>query len=73
MLRFTVEVLRQPRVSDETFDLVRTCLSDRELVEVLQAVGYYWSFGPIATVLDVEVTKVRSDEPVLDSGGTATG
>ncbi|MGQ4387658.1 hypothetical protein [Streptomyces sp. SAS_270] len=30
--------------------------------------GHYWSFGRIATVLNVEVTKVYDDEPVLDTG-----
>lgn len=66
LLRLTAEVVRQPRVSDEVFDLARSFLSEREFVEVLQVAGYYWSFGRIATVLDVEVTKVYGDE-VLDA------
>lgn len=67
LLRFTADVIRQPRVSDEVFDLARCFLSERELVEVLQVVGYYWSFGRIATVLDVEVTTVYGDGEVLDA------
>jgi alkylhydroperoxidase family enzyme len=67
LLRFTAEVVQQPRVSDEVFEQARTFLTDRELVEVLQVVGYYWSFGRISTVLDVEVTDVYGDDPVMDT------
>lgn len=52
---------------DEVFEQAREFLTERELVEVLQVVGYYWSFGRISTVLAVEVTKAYGDEPVLDS------
>jgi alkylhydroperoxidase family enzyme len=72
LLRFTAEVVRQPRVSDEVFAQARGFLTERELVEVLQVVGYYWSFGRISTVLDVELTKVYGDEPVLDTPDDST-
>lgn len=65
LLRFTSEVVQQPRVPDDVFEQARSFLTDRELVEVLQLIGYYWSFGRITTVLDVEVTKIYDDEPVL--------
>ncbi|MGW5652720.1 carboxymuconolactone decarboxylase family protein [Streptomyces humi] len=65
LLRFTAEVVRCPRVPDELFEQARTFLTDRELVEVLQVVGYYWSFGRISTVLEVEVTQVYGNESVL--------
>ncbi|MEU3982396.1 hypothetical protein AB0F77_20225 [Streptomyces sp. NPDC026672] len=67
LLRFTAEAVQRPRVSDETFEQARTFLTERELVEVLQVIGYYWTFGRISTVLDVEVTKVYDGEPVLDT------
>jgi AhpD family alkylhydroperoxidase len=63
LLHLTREVVQQPRVSDEIFELARRYFSDREIVEILQVTGYYWSFGRIATVLDVEVTQVYGDEP----------
>lgn len=50
-------------MSDEIFELARRYFSDREIVEILQVTGYYWSFGRIATVLDVEVTQIYGDEP----------
>ncbi|WP_252542062.1 carboxymuconolactone decarboxylase family protein [Streptomyces sp. RO-S4] len=52
LLHLTREVVQQPRVSDEIFELARRYFSDREIVEILQVTGYYWSFGRIATVLD---------------------
>jgi AhpD family alkylhydroperoxidase len=58
LLRFTVEVVRSPTVSDELFETVRAFLADREIVEVLQVIGYYWTLGRIATVLDVRLTDV---------------
>ncbi|MEU2424020.1 hypothetical protein ABZ619_23840 [Streptomyces sp. NPDC007851] len=39
--------------------------ADRELVEVLQVVRYYWSFGRTSTLLEVEVTQVYGTESVL--------
>jgi AhpD family alkylhydroperoxidase len=68
LIRFTAEVVRRPKVPNELFDQARQFLSEREIVEVLQVAGYYWSFGRVCTVLDVEVTKVDGDEPsVADS------
>ncbi|WP_121715815.1 carboxymuconolactone decarboxylase family protein [Streptomyces sp. E5N91] len=69
LLRFTAQVVRQPRVDDEVFEQARAFLTDRELVEVLQLVGYYWSFGRVSTTLDVEVTKIYGDQPVLNAPG----
>jgi alkylhydroperoxidase family enzyme len=67
LIHLTAEVVRRPRVSDEIFQQARKFLTDRELVEVLQVTGYYWTFGRISTVLDVEVTKVYGGEPLLDT------
>ncbi|MFG1765288.1 carboxymuconolactone decarboxylase family protein [Micromonospora parva] len=69
LIRFAAEVVRSPRVPDELFDQARQILSEREIVEVLQVIGYYWSFGRVATALDVEITTVYGDEPLL-TGGT---
>jgi alkylhydroperoxidase family enzyme len=67
LICLTAEVVQWPRVSDEIFKQARKFLTDRELVEVLQVTGYYWTFGRISTVLDVEVTKVYGNEPLLDT------
>ncbi|MEU5844893.1 carboxymuconolactone decarboxylase family protein [Saccharopolyspora shandongensis] len=74
LIRFTAEVVQQPRVPDDIFAQVRKFLSERELVEVLQVAGYYWSFGRVSTVLNVEVTKVYGDESVLGTpDGSSSG
>jgi alkylhydroperoxidase family enzyme len=67
LIGLTAEVVQRPRVSDQVFQQAREFLTDRELVEVLQVTGYYWTFGRISTVLDVEVTNVYGDEPLLDT------
>jgi alkylhydroperoxidase family enzyme len=67
LIRLAAEVVQRPRISDEIFQQARAFLTDRELVEVLQVTGYYWTFGRISTVLDVEVTEVYGDEPLLDA------
>jgi len=72
LLRFTAEIVQRPRIADDVFDTVRQFLSERELVEVLQVIGYYWTFGRISTVLDVEVTKIYGDEPILDTPDNGT-
>ncbi|MGQ5261191.1 carboxymuconolactone decarboxylase family protein [Micromonospora sp. ZYX-F-536] len=64
VIRFVAEVVRRPRVSDDLFEQVRQVLTEREIVEVLQVTGYYWSFGRVCTVLDVEITEVYSDGSV---------
>jgi alkylhydroperoxidase family enzyme len=65
LIGLTAAVVRSPRVPDEIVQRAREFLTDRELVEVLQVTGYYWTFGRISTVLDVEVTRVYGDEPLL--------
>jgi len=67
LICLTAEVVQRPRVPDEVLQQARKFLTDRQLVEVLQVTGYYWTFGRISTVLDVEVTRVYGDEPLLDT------
>ncbi|MDX3072385.1 carboxymuconolactone decarboxylase family protein [Streptomyces sp. MI02-7b] len=74
VVRLTAEVVRHPRVSDEIFGEARRFLSARELVEVLQVAGYYWSFSRVCTVLDVEITKVYgAGEPLLSDDAPGPG
>lgn len=48
-------VVEAPRVADEVFERARRQLSARQIVEVLQLVGFYWALGRICTVLDLEL------------------
>ncbi|MGI5521566.1 carboxymuconolactone decarboxylase family protein [Micromonospora sp. CA-259024] len=65
VLRFTAEITQRPTVSDELFNEAREHLSDREIVEVIQVAGYYWTFGRVSTVLQVPVTQVYGEETVI--------
>jgi alkylhydroperoxidase family enzyme len=67
LIRLTAEVVQHPHVPDEIFQQTRKFLTDREIVEVLQVTGYYWTFGRISTVLEVELTEVYGAGPLLDT------
>jgi alkylhydroperoxidase family enzyme len=59
-------------VDDQTFATVRKILSNREIVEVLQVVGFYWSFGRVATVLEVEIEPAHGTAVIAASKKAAT-
>jgi alkylhydroperoxidase family enzyme len=52
---FAAAVVASPFVSDDVFTAVHAELSARQIVEALQVIGFYWSFGRVATVLRVEI------------------
>ena len=55
VLRFTSEVVAQPRVSDATFAAARQHLSPREIVELLLTVGEYLMLARVMTTLELEL------------------
>ena len=67
MTRFAAEVVARPRVPDDVFTAVRQHLTDREIVETLQVAGFYWSFGRVCTVLDVEIEAAHGTAVVVTS------
>jgi alkylhydroperoxidase family enzyme len=70
--KFVAAVVRSPTVDDNTFGAVRKILSNREIVEVLQVVGFYWSFGRVATVLEVEIEPAHGTAVIAASKKAAT-
>jgi alkylhydroperoxidase family enzyme len=54
VVAFATEVARGTSVDDATFAPVREALSDREIVELIEIVGYYWMHGQFANVLRIE-------------------
>ena len=66
VLRFTREVVRDARASDEAFAAVRETLSPREIVELLMVIGQYMMLARVMATVEMEL-----DEPagtaVLDS------
>jgi alkylhydroperoxidase family enzyme len=55
LLAFVAAVVRAPRMTDEGFATTRRYLTDRQIVEVLQLVGFYWGVGRMSTVLELEL------------------
>lgn len=47
------------------FERARRQLSARQIVEVLQLVGFYWALGRICTVLDLELDHPSGLDSIL--------
>src|SRR5204863_194522 len=58
VLRFTDEVVRDARASDDTFAAVAATLSPREIVELLMVIGQYMMLARVMATVDLEL-----DEP----------
>lgn len=69
---FVGAVLRSSRIGDSELVDVRAHFSDREIVEMLQLIGFYWGLGRLCTVLDLEIetaTDLSSVNAVANLGG----
>ncbi|MEA2474348.1 MAG: hypothetical protein QOE06_2263 [Thermoleophilaceae bacterium] len=56
-LRFTTEVVRDVRASDEAFEAVRAHLSPREIVELLLVIGQYMLVARVAETTAIEIDE----------------
>jgi len=66
-LQLAAAVQASPQVSDTLFNSARKHLSDRQLVELVGLVGYYWMLGRVATVFQVDLDVAQGTE-VFDAG-----
>jgi len=66
-LQLAAAVQAGPQVPDAIFDSARNHLSDRQLVELVGLVGYYWMLGRVATVFQVDLDVAQRTE-VYDAG-----
>jgi len=57
VLRFTDEVVRDVRASDETFAQMRNQFSAREIVELILAVGYYMMIARLLETTGVDLER----------------
>jgi alkylhydroperoxidase family enzyme len=55
LLAFVGVVLDRPDASETDVAGARRHFSDREIVEILQLIGFYWGLGRLCTVLDLEI------------------
>ena len=60
LIGFVTDVLNRPRVSARRFAALQRFYPPRQIVEILQLIGFYWGFGRICTVLDIEVETPTS-------------
>ncbi len=66
-LNLAAAVLAGPKVSDSVFASARKYFSDRQIVEMVALVGYYWMLGRVATVFQVDL-DVAQGTSVFDAG-----
>lgn len=66
-LQLAAAVQAGPQVPDAVFDSARKHLSDRQIVELVGLVGYYWMLGRVATVFQVDLDVAQGTE-VYDDG-----
>jgi alkylhydroperoxidase family enzyme len=66
-LQFAAAVEAGPTVSDSIFNTAREHFSDRQLVEMVGIIGYYWMLGRVATVFQVDI-DVAKGTAVYDAG-----
>lgn len=64
LLALVAAVVRAPRITDEVFATTRRHLTDRQIVEVLQLVGFYWGIGRMATILELELDIAEGLESI---------
>jgi len=51
-------------MTDEVFATTRRHLTDRQIVEVLQLVGFYWGVGRMSTILELELDMPEGLESI---------
>lgn len=61
VLRVAQEVMVSPTLSEETFVVLQTSFSPREIVELLLTIGCYLMLGRIMTVLEVDLEPSVGD------------
>ena len=72
LVAFVRAILRSPHPDGRLVATVREYFSEREIVEILQLVGFYWGLGRLCTVLDLEVetaTDLSSVNAVANLSG----
>jgi alkylhydroperoxidase family enzyme len=60
-IELAAAVVRGPHISDDLYDCVRAQFSDRELVELLIAIGDYLMLARIMTVLEIDLDEAGGD------------
>ena len=64
VLRFTTQLVQQPRPDDGVFDELRAQFPDRQIVELILVVGAYTMLGRMMTALDLDLDEAVGDDVV---------
>ena len=57
IVQFMIELLRQHRISDATFEAVRAMVGDAGVVDILVVTGYYHTLAHALNALDVDLPE----------------
>ena len=60
-IELAAAVVRGPQVSSDLWDCVRPQFSDREVIELLLAIGEYLMLARVMTVLEIDVDEAAGD------------
>jgi alkylhydroperoxidase family enzyme len=60
LIRFVSDVLIRPRVSARRLAELQRFYPPRQIIEILHLIGFYWGFGRVCTVLDIEVQQPKT-------------
>ncbi|MDA0734772.1 MAG: carboxymuconolactone decarboxylase family protein [Chloroflexi bacterium] len=55
VVQFVLEILRQHRVSDATYDALRSLIGDPAIIDMMVVVSYYHGLAHLLQALDVEL------------------
>ncbi len=68
VLRFTGEVVRDAKPSQDTFEAASARFSPREIVELTLAIGYYMAIARVMEVAQIDIDEPLGDALVRDRG-----
>ena len=64
-IELAVAVVRGPRISEDLWASVRSEFSDREIVELLLAIGDYLMLARVMTVLEIDLDEAAADGSIV--------
>ena len=70
-IELAAAVVRGPRLSDEVWACVKAQFSDREVVELLLAIGDYLMLARVMTVLEIDLDEPATTGSIVTEPGTA--
>src|SRR4051794_32069577 len=60
-IELAAAVVHGPRISDDLYECIRAQFSDREIVELLLAIGDYLMLARVMTILELEIDEAVGD------------